>query len=146
MVVESQTTSPPKPKYLLWDTLGEDLSSARVSSASELHVDPALRKIQTEPLTAQLVPPPSSGEKVWGPSSLWPAAAVQRLTHVRVTPGTAASVSMGFPRREHWSGLLHGIFPTHGLNLDLLPWQVGPLLLSHLGNPRGLFCRGWNLS
>ena len=49
---------------------------------------------------------------------------------------------MGFPRREHWSGLLHRIFPTHGLNLDLLPWQVDPLLLSPWETPVDCFEEG----
>ena len=31
--------------------------------------------------------------------------------------------------------LLQGIFPTQGLNLDLLHWQVDSLPLSHLGSP-----------
>ena len=30
--------------------------------------------------------------------------------------------------------LLQGIFPTQGLNLHLLHWQVGPLPLSHQGS------------
>ena len=32
--------------------------------------------------------------------------------------------------------LLQGFFPIQGLNLHLLPWQVGSLPLSHLGSPR----------
>ena len=31
--------------------------------------------------------------------------------------------------------LPQGIFPTQGLNTHLLPWQVDPLPLSHLGSP-----------
>ena len=41
-----------------------------------------------------------------------------------------------FSRQEYWSGLhvlLQGIFPTQGLNLHLLQWQVNSLPLSHLG-------------
>ena len=47
-------------------------------------------------------------------------------------------LSMGFPRQQHWSGchfLLQGIFPTQGLNLRLLHWQTGSLLLSQQGSP-----------
>ena len=53
-----------------------------------------------------------------------------------VTPWTVAQ-SMGFPRQEHWSGwhfLLQRIFPTQGLNLCLLCWQVDSLPLSHQGS------------
>ena len=41
-------------------------------------------------------------------------------------------------RQEYWSGLhflLQGVFPTQGWNPRLLHWQVGSLLLSHLGSP-----------
>ena len=31
--------------------------------------------------------------------------------------------------------LFQGIFPTQGLNPNLLHWQVGPLALSHQGSP-----------
>ena len=34
----------------------------------------------------------------------------------------------------HCHFLLQGIFPTQGLNLCILPWQVGSLLLSHFGS------------
>ena len=43
---------------------------------------------------------------------------------------------MGFPRQESWSRLhflLQGIFPTQGLDLHLLHWQVDSLPLSHQG-------------
>ena len=51
----------------------------------------------------------------------------QLLSRVQlfVTPWTGAHQtppSMGFPRKEYWSGchsLLQGIFPTQGLNLDI---------------------------
>ena len=55
-----------------------------------------------------------------------------------VTPWTVAcqaSLSMGFPRQEYWSGLpfffLQRIFLTQGLNPSLLHWQVDSLPLSH---------------
>ena len=57
-----------------------------------------------------------------------------------VTPGTVAwqaPLAMGFPRQEYWSGLhflLQGIFPTQGLNMRLLHWQVDSLLVSHQGS------------
>ena len=50
-----------------------------------------------------------------------------------VTPWTVAhqaSLSMGFSRQEHWSGLplpSLGNFPTQGWNLSLLYWQVASL-------------------
>ena len=52
-----------------------------------------------------------------------------------MTPWTVACqapLSMEFPRQEYWSGLLflQGIFPAQGLNLCLLHWQAGSLLLS----------------
>ena len=60
-----------------------------------------------------------------------------------VTPWTVAcqvSLSMGFSRREYWSGLLFPSpgDPTHGLNPSLpclLHWQVDSLPLFHLGSP-----------
>ena len=45
---------------------------------------------------------------------------------------------MEFSRQEYWSGLSFsppGIFPAQDLNLHLLHWQLGSLLLSHLENP-----------
>ena len=45
---------------------------------------------------------------------------------------------MGFPRQEYWNGLPFlspGIFPTQGLNLYLLNWQVHSLPLNHQGSP-----------
>ena len=60
------------------------------------------------------------------------------------TPRTVAhqaSLSMGFPRQEHWSGchaLLQGIFLTQGSSpsfLHLLHWQADSLPLNHLGSP-----------
>ena len=45
-----------------------------------------------------------------------------------------ASLSMGFPRQESWSGfLLQEIFLDQGLNPCLLHWQVDSLCLSHQG-------------
>ena len=55
------------------------------------------------------------------------------------TPWTVpyqASLSVGFSREAHWSGLpfpFSGIFLTQSSNLRLLPWQEDPLPLSHLG-------------
>ena len=53
------------------------------------------------------------------------------------TPWTGAchaSLSMGFPRQEYWSGfLLQEIFLDQGLNPCLLHWQVDSLRLSHQG-------------
>ena len=54
------------------------------------------------------------------------------------TAARQAPLSMGFFRQEYWSGLPFpspGIFPTQGLNLRLLPWQVDSLPLSHQGSP-----------
>ena len=56
------------------------------------------------------------------------------------TPWTVAHqvpLSMGFPRQEYWSGLpchlLHGIFPTQGLNPHLLYCRQILCLLSYWG-------------
>ena len=51
-----------------------------------------------------------------------------------VPPGAVACqapLSVGFSRQEDWSChfLLQGNFPTLGLNLDLLNWQVDSLPL-----------------
>ena len=60
------------------------------------------------------------------------------------TPWTVAhqaSLSMGSPRQEHWSGLPFpspGDLPNPGterLILRLLRWQAGSLPLNHLGSP-----------
>ena len=51
-----------------------------------------------------------------------------------------ASLSMGFPRQEYWSGLPFPFprdLPNPGLVLafpHVLHWQVGSLLLSHWGS------------
>ena len=53
-----------------------------------------------------------------------------------------ASLSMGFPRQEYWSGLPfppQGIFPTQGLNSNPLQWQANSLPLSHQGSPMSLW-------
>ena len=50
-------------------------------------------------------------------------------------PGSSV---MGLPRQEYGVGchfLLQGIFPTQGLNLHLLHWQVYSLPLHHLESP-----------
>ena len=59
-----------------------------------------------------------------------------------VTPWTVAlqaPLSMGiFPGKNSGVGchfLLQGIFPTQGLNLHLLHWQVDSLPLCHQGSP-----------
>ena len=65
----------------------------------------------------------------------------QSMSHVQlfVTPWTMAclaSLSMGFPRQEYWSGchfLLQGSFLIQGLNLSLLHlphWEADSLSLS----------------
>ena len=48
------------------------------------------------------------------------------------------SLSMGFSKQEHWSGLPcspPGIFPAQELNPCLLPWQADSLPLSQWGRP-----------
>ena len=58
-----------------------------------------------------------------------------------VTPWTVAhqaSLSMGSPRQEYWSGLqffLWGIFPTQGSNSCLLHWQADSLPVNPQGSP-----------
>ena len=55
-------------------------------------------------------------------ATLWPVA-------------RQAPLSMGFSRQERW----HGIFPTQGVNLNLLcllHWQAGSLHQCHLGSPQ----------
>ena len=56
-----------------------------------------------------------------------------------------ASLSLGFPRQEYWSGchfLLQGIFPTQGWNPQTCFYCAAGwcLLLSHQGNPGGSVC------
>ena len=68
-------------------------------------------------------------------------SSVQSFSRVQLfatfwTVAHKALLSMGFSRQECWSGLLclpPGIFPTEGLNLHLLHWQVEYLQLSHMG-------------
>ena len=68
------------------------------------------------------------------------------LSHVWLyaTPWTVAyqaSLSMGYSRKEYWSGLptlLHWIFPTQGLNLGLLRRRQTLYHLSHKGSSRSL--------
>ena len=48
-----------------------------------------------------------------------------------------ASLSMGLPRQEHWSGLPFpspGDLPNPGIKRTSLAWQADPLPLSHLGS------------
>ena len=58
-----------------------------------------------------------------------------------LTPWTVAvqaSLSMGLPRQEYWSGLPFpspGIFPPPGIEPWSPAWQVDSLPLSHLGSP-----------
>ena len=66
----------------------------------------------------------------------------QSLCHVQlfVTLWTAVGrlLCPWISRPEYWSGLTFpppGIFPTDGLNLHLLHWQVASLPLIHLGSP-----------
>ena len=72
---------------------------------------------------------------------------VQSLSFVQLSmaPWTVAhqaSLSMGFPRQEYWSGLPFpspGDLPTQGSNLSLLcllHWQADSLLMSHLGSSK----------
>ena len=68
---------------------------------------------------------------------------MKSLSHVQlfVTPWTAtsqAALSMGFFRQEYWRGLPFpspGIFPTQGLNPDLLHCRRTLYPLSHQGSP-----------
>ena len=49
-----------------------------------------------------------------------------------------ASLSMGFPRQEYWSGLPFpsaGDLPNPGIKRVSPAWQVDSLPLSHLGSP-----------
>ena len=66
------------------------------------------------------------------------------LSNSFVTPWTVAhqaSLSMGFPRQEYWSGLpsvFQGIFPAQESNWHLLcflHWQAGSLLLAPPAKP-----------
>ena len=53
------------------------------------------------------------------------------------TVANQASLPMGFPRQEYWSGLLFsspGDLPDPGSDLHLLHWQADPLPLSHQGS------------
>ena len=58
------------------------------------------------------------------------------------TPWTIACqapLSMGFPRQEHWNGLLFlspGDLPELGIEPAPSAWQVDSLPLSHLENPQ----------
>ena len=68
-----------------------------------------------------------------------------------VTSWTAAHqtpLSMGFPRQENWIGfLLQGIFPTQGLNpnlLRLLHWLADSLPLSHVGSLKEICACVWS--
>ena len=71
-------------------------------------------------------------------------AFVAQLFRLFETPWTVACqvpLSMGFSGQEHWSGLPFpspGIFPTQGLNLDLLHCRQILYHLSHQGSPRTL--------
>ena len=71
---------------------------------------------------------------------------LSRFSHVQLfatrwTIEHQALLSMGFSRREYWSGLPFpppGDFPTQGSNLRLLRllhWQAGSLSLVYLGSP-----------
>ena len=61
------------------------------------------------------------------------------------TPWTIAyhaPLTIGFPRQEYWSGLSFpspGIFPTQGLDLHLLHWQVDSNN-EPPGKPRNYMC------
>ena len=75
---------------------------------------------------------------------IWNSTLQCVLSHIRlcVTPPTAAhqaSLSMGFPRQEYWSGLPFpppGDLPDiQGSNPRLLHWQADSLPPNHLGIP-----------
>ena len=54
------------------------------------------------------------------------------------TVARQASLSLGFPRQEDWSGLplpFPGDLPDQGTNPHLLHWQRDSLHLSHQGSP-----------
>ena len=77
---------------------------------------------------------------------------VAQLCLILCDPQTIAHqalLSMGFSRQENWSGyrfLLQGIFPTQGLNLDLLHCRQILYPLSHLESKDKLIqniCRCW---
>ena len=67
---------------------------------------------------------------------------VWSLSHVRLfaTPWTLAHqapLSMGFPKQEHWSGMLFpspGDLPNPGIQSVFPAWQAASLLLSHPGS------------
>ena len=67
---------------------------------------------------------------------------VTKLCLTLAAPWTVAhqaSLSMGSPRQEYWSGLPFPspwIFLIQGLSLRLLHWQAGSLPLSHQGSPQ----------
>ena len=61
----------------------------------------------------------------------------------QITAAHQAPLSMGFSRQESWNefhSLLQEIFPTQGLNPDLLHWQVDSLLSEPPGKPH---CSPW---
>ena len=73
-------------------------------------------------------------------STLWPRACLHGQSYpILCNPRTVvcqASLCMGLPRQEYWSGfpfLFQGIFPTKGLNQYPLHWLADSLSLSHLG-------------
>ena len=77
-------------------------------------------------------------------SALWLLLFNYSVSDSLAAPWTVAhqaSLSVGFPRQEHWSGLLlppPGVFLTQGRNpglLRLLHWQADSSPLSHLGSP-----------
>ena len=57
---------------------------------------------------------------------------------IQWTIACQAPLSMGFPRQEHWSGLLFpspGHLPDPGIEPVRPPWQEDSLPLSHQGSP-----------
>ena len=65
------------------------------------------------------------------------------------TVARQVSLSMGFSRQEHWSGLpcpLQGIFPTQGSNLGLPHCRQILYCQSHQGNPKLLKWVAWSFS
>ena len=77
-----------------------------------------------------------------------PACMLSRFSCVRLfaTPWVVACqtpLSLGFSRREYWSGLPFpslGIFQTQGSNPCILHWQADSSPLSHWGSPDVCVC------
>ena len=86
-------------------------------------------------------------DQIFLPLKFWKDICIYMLllfSHVWlfVTPWTVAlqaSLSMGFPRPEYWSGLLFpspADLPDPGIKRTSLAWQINSLLLRHQRKPR----------